>query len=205
MLKTRTMNERDELIKHNIRGRTVNYFLTSETDLNEIKSKSILGDISVVICSVFIGGIVSIVVTKISTTLANNSLALVNLIFYFFIGISLVTGLLAAYFYKSSFDLIKTIKESGEIKSLNSEQTPATGLEIISALYWTARNSRNVTDILQKKIKNNRLVSIANNSLDADPNFDPEPGALKKLTVTYKYSGTIFQREYNEHAPLELP
>ena len=49
MLKTRTMNERDELIKHNIRGRTVNYFLTSETDLNEIKSKSILGDISVVI------------------------------------------------------------------------------------------------------------------------------------------------------------
>ena len=147
----------------------------------------------------------SIVVTKISTTLADNSLALVNLILYFFIGISFITGLLAGYFYKSSFDLIKTIKESGEIKSLNSEHNPSTGLEIISALYWTAKNNRNVTDILQKKIKDNRLVTIANNSLDSDTNFDPEPGALKKLTVTYRYSGTIFQREYNEHAPIELP
>ncbi len=199
------MNEHDELIKHNIRGRTVNYFLTSETDLNGIKSKSILGDISVVICSIFIGGIVSIVVTKVSTPLSDNYLALVNTILYFFIGLSLVTGLLATYFYKSSFDLIKTIKGSGEIKSLNSEQTPTTGLEIISALYWTPKNSRNVTEILQKKTKENRLVTLANNNLDPDPNFDPEVGADKKLTITYKYNGTIFQREYNEYAQVELP
>ncbi len=199
------MNDHDELIKHNIRGRTVNYFLTSETDLNEIKSKSIFGDIFVVICSIFIGGIVSIIVTKVSTTLSDNALSLVNTILYVFIGLGLVTGSLATYFYKSSFDLIRTIKGSGEIKSLNSEQTLATGLEIISALYWTPKNSRNVTEILQRKTRENRLVTLADNNLGPDPDFDPEVGADKKLTITYKYNGTIFQREYNEYDQVELP
>ncbi len=199
------MNEQEELIKHNIRGRTVNYFLTSEADLNEIKSKNFFGDIFVVLCSIFLGGIVSIVITKASMTLPNNSITIIDILLYFFIAISLITGILALYFYKSSFDLIKTIKGSGEIKSLNSEQAPTSGLEIISALYWTPKNSRNVTEILQKKTKDNRLITIANNNLDPNPNFDPDVGVDKKLTITYKYNGITFQREYNEYAQVELP
>lgn len=74
-------------------------------------------------------------------------------------------------------------------------------LEILEAKYYTAKISKDVTEKVKNKVSNNRLVIDATNQIDGDP----DPGTVKKLKVTYSYSGDTLEKEVDEGQTLILP
>lgn len=211
------MNEtKNDLIKTIIKGRTVTYYLTSEDDLNNIQSNSILGDIFFSIASIFVGGIVSVCLTIITSTNTKEIIENLNSWKIIFIMIVIVFVCLSILFYYKSFNTIKKIKNSGAIESFKQSsniETPNdlkidngndqndSKLEIIKAEYWTNNKRIDVTEILKKRIENNRLAFIASNDL----NGDPEPGVVKVLTIEYKYQNITIKKDFPENASIELP
>lgn len=201
----------NELVKYKIKGREVTFYLTTDEDLLEIKSKNIFGDIFTLLFSISIGGIVSIELAFISSpNFIYESLKIFDILSAVFYTSTIITGLLAAYFYWISFKVISKIKRSGEIKSINtpspfvsSDNSSDAGLEIKSAFYWTPKEYRNITGKVQGSIINNKLFLVVNNALVDDK--DPEIGVIKKLTITYKLNGVLFQREYKEGDIVTLP
>lgn len=74
-------------------------------------------------------------------------------------------------------------------------------LEILEAKYYTAKISKDVTEKVRNRVSNNRLVLDANNQIDGDP----DPGTVKKLKVTFSYSGETSEKEVDEGQTLILP
>jgi hypothetical protein len=75
-------------------------------------------------------------------------------------------------------------------------------LEIIKAVYGKAGMGNDVTQRLQKMIKNNTLnVKVTNIAMGGDPN----KGADKTLKVDYTYRGQRKQVVVNEGDRLTLP
>src|SRR5690606_14841395 len=110
-----TMTE--DYIKSKIKGREVVYYLTTEEDLNDIKTKSIFGDIFILLFSLSVGGVISIFITKATSTLTLETGKIVDVLNIVFIVASFIFAGFATYFYVASFKAIKRIKGSGEIKS----------------------------------------------------------------------------------------
>lgn len=192
----------EDYIKSKIKGREVVYYLTTEEDLNDIKTKSIFGDIFILLFSLSVGGVISIVITKATSTLTTETGKIVDILNIVLIFGSFIFAGFATYFYVASFKAIKRIKGSGEIKSFSAPQTTApSGLEIIEAMYWTSKVRKDITTKLKERITDNKLHATATNDIDGDP----DPGTPKKLTISYKNHGTDFIKEYNEGDKIELP
>lgn len=196
----------NDIVNYKIKGREITFYLTTDEDLLEIKSKNFFGDIFVLIFSISIGGIVSIQLAKVTSNIVTDALKIITVLSWVFIISSIITGLLAAYFYWTSFKVISKIKKSGEIQSINTpsaEKTIDYGLQIVSAFYWTPKNYKDITTRIQNNIVENKLsIFVSNELVD---NVDPEWGVIKKLTITYKLNGVLFQREYKEEDTVNLP
>jgi len=193
----------EELIKSKIKGRQIIYYLTTEDDLNNLKTKGIFADLFILLFSLTIGGIISIVIAKsVSESLTSESIRIIGVLIFVFIIIGLIFGSLAVYYYVSSYRTISKIKGSGEIKSFTTpDTTKPTVLEIIEAKYWTPKKHKDLTKKLKGMIQNNRLEVLACNSIDGDPDV----GTRKKLTIKYRHNGITLIKEYNEKEKIELP
>ena len=75
------------------------------------------------------------------------------------------------------------------------------GLEILSAQYWTANTNMDVGAELQDRVRDNRLKAIASNNIKGDPDF----GQVKRLTVVYRVGGVIRTNEFREGDVIILP
>lgn len=192
----------EEYVKSKIKGREVVYYLATGEDLNDVKSKSIFGDIFILFFSISIGGMISIVITEAASELTPETKRIVDILDTVFIFASIIFGGFPAYFYVAGFKAIKRIKGSGEIKSFTAQETEKpTGLEIIEAKYWTSKATKDVTRKLREKLTDNRLQTTATNEIDGDP----DPGEVKKLTINYRNNGTGFTKEYTEGDRIDLP
>ena len=75
------------------------------------------------------------------------------------------------------------------------------GLQITRAMYGAGSQVRDVTNMLNSQIRDNRLSLVVNNGTMGG---DPAPGARKSLTVTYNYQGRPGQVTVNEDQTLNL-
>lgn len=217
-IKNTHMNDTDKLIKTEIKGRQVTYFLTSVGDLNNLRSNSLLGDIFTVLTSLAIGGIISVLLTKATAIeIQKETLNILEILLYVFIAGTLIFGGFTAYFYYKAYGAIKIIKESGEIKSFNSvdqmeEVEPNTKLqkkpksqdnklEIIKATYWTPKVKLDVTEELRQMIVDNKLDIVASNKIK----YDPDEWTVKKLSIEYRFNYLTVSKEFTENDRVVLP
>lgn len=207
------MTDSDNLIKTIIKGRQVTYYLTTEEDLNNIKSSGLLGDIFAVLTSLAIGGIISVIITKATDIeLKPETLNILDLLLYVFLIVALIFGMFTAHFYIKTFKTIEKIKESGAVKSLESVDEGHTELEtqqkgkdgklqIIKANYGTNNKVIDVTEELRKMIVGNKLETIASNNIKGDPDH----GTVKKLSIKYKFNGITVTKEFREKDKVIIP
>ena len=211
------MTDTEKLITTVIKGRQVTYYLTTEEDLNNVKSNSLLGDIFAVLTSLAIGGIISILLTKaIDIELQKQTLNILDILLYVFIAGVVIFGVFLGYFYYRTFRTLEKIKESGAVKSfkgfdqentdLNSETQKATKLkdnklEIIKATYGTPKAESDVTEELRQRIVDNKLETVASNDIKNDPDF----GTVKNLSIEYKFGGIIVAKEFTEGNRVVIP
>lgn len=171
-----------ELIKTVIKGRTVTYYLVTESDLEQIKSNSVFADISFLICSLAFG------------------LFLIqggNILFI----IGLAALVISLVFYYSKYSLINKVKTSGEIQNLQVPEKAEERFKIIKGIYGVTGQDKDVTSVLQKMIKDEKLETTASNALVPDP----APGVPKFLDIEYEHNGVKLTKKYNENDPVVLP
>ncbi len=209
----------DKLIRSEIKTRSVTYYLTSEEDLGSVKTNSLLGDIFTALAFSAIGGIISTALTKATgIKLEQETVNVLNILFYVFILLSIIFAAFALYFHYHSFAAIKKIKGSGTVKSVqsgnheekivkvlsdaNKIESAEPKLEIIKAEYWTPNVRLDVTKELRNKIADNRLEVFANNDIKPP---DPDRGTKKKLTIEYKFDGITVTKEFLEYEKMIIP
>jgi hypothetical protein len=206
-----------KLITTEIKGRKVTYYLTSEEDLQHVKSSSLLGDICSAFASLTAGGIISVILTRATgIQLAKQTTNILDVLLTVFILVTLFIVCLCVYFYNQSFATIKKIKGSGTIKSLKSVNQEAmieiatadeeissgvSRLEILNAEYWTPKARLDVTEELRKRIAGNKLEAIASNQIKGDP----EKGVVKKLTIEYRFDDITVAKEFTEGERIIIP
>lgn len=207
-------NNSDKLIKSEIKGRQVTYYLTTEEDLNNVKSNSVLGETFTVLTSLAIGGIISVLITKATKIeLAIETQNLLDLLKCVFIVATIIFGCITAYFYYKSFRIIEKIKGSGTVTSIkNVDQEEDTEkvteikpdkkkLKIIEATYWTPKAKLDVTEELRKQIVDNKLETVASNDIKGDPDV----GTVKKLRIRYIFNGITVAKEFIENNKVVIP
>lgn len=198
----------DNLIKTIIKGRVVTYYLSTEENLDNIKNKSVLGDIFTILTSLFAGGIISVIIIKATAIELNPATKnILDLLNYIFIFVTIFFGCFAGYFIHQGFNAIKKIKGSGEVKSFKSVeqkedskketevQAKDKRLEIIKAIYGTQKAEYDVTEELNNRIVDNKLEIVASNEIAGDP----DPGTEKKLIIQYRINGITITKEFREH------
>ncbi len=210
------MNDTDKLVKTEIKGRQVTYYLTTEEDLNNIKSNGVLGDIFAVLTSLAIGGIISVLLTKATgVELQAETLKVLNILLLGSIVLTIIFGIFTGYFYFKSFETIKKIKESGVVESLKSVDESKTGrselsdkkeinkkqLEILAATYFTDKKSLDVTEELRRSVIDNKIDLFASNDLK----HDPDPGSPKKLNIKYNFNGVTVTKQFKEGHNVVIP
>ena len=207
----------DKLITSEIKSRKVTYYLTTEDDLQNIKSNSLLGNIFSVLASLTAGGIISVILTRATgIQLAQQTTDVLDVLLQVFIWATAILFCFCIYFHYQSFSTIKRIKGSGEIKSLKRENHIAivetaianeaitvgkSQFEIINAVYWTSNAKIDVTEELRKRIVDNKLDEIASNEIKGDPDV----GTKKKLTIKYNFDGITVMKEFTEGERIILP
>jgi hypothetical protein len=210
-------NDPDKLIKTEIKGREVTYYLTTEGDLQNVKSNSLLGDIFTLIASLTAGGIIAVLLSKATgITIRREVMDLLDILLYVFVVFTIILGCFAIHFFCKSFKIIQEIKGSGAIKSIESvtqeeatetvktEKAPtkkAPGLEIIQAVYWTPKVKLEVTEELKSMVVNGRLETTASNEIKGDP----EVGVVKKLRIAYAFNGKTITKEFTEGDKIRIP
>jgi len=206
----------DKLIKSEIKGRKVTYYLTTEEDLLNVKSNSLLGNIFSVLASLSIGGIISVILTKATgIQLGQETINVLDILMYVFIFGTVIFGCFTAFFHIKPFMTINQIIGSGKVTltSVSQEETidaekaekgikqKESRLEILKAEYWTLKNRLDVTEELRKMIINNKLEAIASNQIKGDPDH----GTVKRLSIKYKLDGITITKEYKERDKIIIP
>ncbi|MFC1975963.1 hypothetical protein ACFLXQ_06160 [Chloroflexota bacterium] len=207
----------DKLIKTIIKKREVIYYLTTEEDLQNVKSNSLLGDISVLLASLAAGGIISVILTRATgIQLGQEIINVLDILLYVFVILTIIFACFTAYFYYRSFITITRIKGSGAVKSLKSVAQEETaeptktekeitqrvpGLKIIKAEYWTQKERLDVTNELREMIVDNKLKTIISNNIKGDP----DPGTKKRLSIEYEFNNITVTKEYTEGDKVVIP
>jgi len=84
----------------------------------------------------------------------------------------------------------------------NRDRGGRNNLSIVRGYYGVQGRSANVTDILQRMVRNGQLVvNVSNRALG----IDPVPGADKKLIVIYQYHGQEQATAVPEGGTLSIP
>ena len=184
----------DKLIKTEIRGRKVVYYLTSKNDIEAIKTKNIFADIFLTLFSVITGGIVTISIDKIVRDKYNDLLILLYII-------ALIFLILYAVFIIQNRNTIKEITSASAYTEFDKVVPPEQALKIISATYYSNSTRWDAAKKLRSMIIDNQLDTHASNDLVGDP----EPGKDKWLDLTYIFDGKEYTKTYNQGDSVNLP
>lgn len=190
----------DSLIKTIIQKRKVVYYLVSEDDINSLKTKSWLADTFMLIASVAWGAYFSVHITRAtSIQLQDQAIGILNMLLWVFGIAGFFFTLLAVMFLIFAKSTIRRIKRSGKVK----EAIAPSRFRILEATYGTSsEKSVDVTNKLNQRIHNGRLVTVASNDLAGK---DPDFGTIKHLRIKYEHNGITILKEYNEQDQIELP
>ena len=82
-----------------------------------------------------------------------------------------------------------------------SEEVVESGLKIISAIYFTDKESLNVTEEIRKSIVDNKIDILASNDLK----IDPDHGTPKKLNIKYNLDGVTRIKQFKEGDKVVIP
>ena len=89
-----------KLIKHEIKTRKVIYYLTTEEDLRNVRSNSLLGDIFGGLASLTIGGIISVVLARATgIQLGRETTDVLGVLLHVFTVVTVVFAAFSSYFH----------------------------------------------------------------------------------------------------------
>ncbi len=125
-----------------------------------------------------------------------------HLIAYFISGVIalIIMWILSTFIWTSSWDLTKEFFNLflSKNKLLRKQQFQ---LEIMSAIYKTAKAEIDVTPIVREMVSNNKLNIRASNELAGDP----DPGVAKHLIINYRYENKPLKIRISEGETIEIP
>jgi len=78
-------------------------------------------------------------------------------------------------------------------------------VEIIKAEYGAGAQQKDVTEVLQRQVRDVPLVSLPSPSYSASFGGDPVPGTVKQLKVQYRINGKPGEATFPENATVMLP
>lgn len=207
----------DSLVRTQVRGRTVTYYLASEDELRAIRGNSILADVFTSLAAILAAGAISTLLTQATAIqLAPESTVLLRLLLYSFSGVAAVVAVLAAVFHWRSFDAARRVRDSGVVRHLggptaepgadeaHEPQVPAeppSAFEILKAEYWTNKARLDVTAELRELVVDGHLDIKVTNQIACDP----DKGTPKILTITYRVDGIEITKEFPERAKVSIP
>jgi len=203
----------NDLVQTSIRSREVTYYLVTEQDLNDIKTKGLLGDIFILLESLTLGGMLSVLLTKLTASnLDPKTIFSLDLLFYVLIILSIVFLVFVVFYLYQSFNSIRLIKKSGAIKSYSkadneeiiadteSNDNTLRTEHILFAIYFTNKKTLNVTKEIRKLFQNKQEI-IASNEIAGDPEY----GVEKQLLIRYLFKGVTLEKVFKENEKVQIP
>jgi len=86
-------------------------------------------------------------------------------------------------------------------KKISTDKESVNRLEILSGVYGTPEKQIDITDLLKKKVIDEKLKIKVSNEIGGDPDY----GKQKKLTIKYKYRGEEIEKSFIENEEMEIP
>lgn len=208
----KSVNQED-LVQTSIRSREVTYYLVTEQDLNDIKAQGLLGDIFILLESLTLGGMLSVLLTKLTTSILDPKTdANLDLLLYVLIILSIIFLVFVVFYLYQSYNSIRLIKKSGAIRSYskvdNKEILAGTDVDdnmlrtehILFAIYFTDKKTLNVTTEIRKLFQNKQEIK-ANNEIAGDPEY----GVEKQLLIRYLFKGVTIEKIFKENEKVQIP
>ena len=206
-------NNHNDLLQTSIRTREVTYFLVSEQDLNDIKSKGLLADIFILLESLVLGGLISLLITKLSINgLDVAIISKVNVVMIIFLVLCIIFLGFVIFFLIQSRNQIRLIKKSGAIKSYNKLDNESDTVlsenkdgkfrveHLLFSIYFTDKKTLNVTREIRNLLRKKQEI-VASNLIAGDPDY----GTPKKLLIRYLFKGVVIDKEFNEGEKVQIP
>jgi hypothetical protein len=78
-------------------------------------------------------------------------------------------------------------------------------VEIIKAEYGAGAKQKDVTEALQRQVRDVPLITLPSPSYSASFGGDPVPGTVKQLKVQYRINGKAGEASFPEDAIVMLP
>ncbi len=78
-------------------------------------------------------------------------------------------------------------------------------VEIVKAEYGAGSKQKDVTEALQKQVRDLPLITLPSPSYSASFGGDPVPGTAKQLKVQYRINGKAGEASFPEDAVVMLP
>lgn len=187
---------KEVLVKTKIIKKEVVFHLVTKDDLVALSSKSWLADIVFVLMSIAAGG-------WISSAFSNTESKCV----YIFATITIIAFITSLFLFISckrtaSKILNTSAKTSEPLEEMADElQQPFSEMNILSASYFTPRESVDVTKTVRLLYKENQSFKIDNESMGSDPEY----GVVKQLKVKYSLNGKILEKTFQEGQNICLP
>ncbi len=147
------MTDLNSLIKTKIKSRQDTYFLTTEGDLNSLSEKSLYIEIFLGLTLLFIGGVISVIITKATgIDLQKETQAVLGILLYVFILVVIIFGVITIhFFYKRKHDITK-IKGSGELLSIEHDNSDKGKAETKKATENQVITKSNYSTIIHEKV-----------------------------------------------------
>ncbi len=171
----------DGLITTTVHGMGINAYIVTEEKVNNFNTYSKDFQVYLTLFSIFFG------------------VALGNINDIKSIGFIAFTILTVIMLY---FLIINLLRFNKVKKNLFVKASNLTGdFYIISGNWGTESHNIDVTNKLNDRIRNGRLVLTASNEID----YDPHIGSVKRLKIKYHYKGADTEKICNEGEQINLP
>jgi hypothetical protein len=168
----------DDLLKHRIQPRQIDYYLVTETEITSLRANTIIGDILFAAASIVIGAALS---KEIS-----GGFYVVGAIFF----------AVSMYFYWARFKLFRKVQQLGPTGSRSNQDT-----KMVSAHYGANDSWIDISDRVALALTAGGVTQVSNGLAGQDP----LPNVPKYLRIKYLVDGELFEKVFPEGTLVELP
>lgn len=175
--------DKDKYLTGKVQHREITFYLLMESEMSNLKSNTIVGDLLFAAAMIFFGAAFS---NKGSTST--------------WIYLGALTLTLSFYFYWERKRLIRRVTQPRDIPKVKgyTEKTP---LNILKAEYGAGSQWIDVTDRLTRALHPGSTLMVTNGLAGSDP----LPHVVKWLRVIFEIDGKRFVNEYLEGTAIVLP